>query len=66
MHNALSLNGAITNESQNAELVVLNMPLPPSNYDPGKNSEKNSKKFSKISSSRGVIHGVFGGADGWN
>ena len=48
MHNALSLNGAITNESQNAELVVLNMPLPPSNYDPGKNSEKNSKKIQKI------------------
>ena len=36
MHNALSLNGAITNESQNAELVVLNMPLPPSSSDPGK------------------------------
>ena len=35
MHNALSLNGAITNESQNAELVVLNMPLPPSSSDPG-------------------------------
>lgn len=33
MHNALSLNGAITNESQNAELVVVNMPLPPSSYD---------------------------------
>ena len=35
MHNALSLNGAITNESQNAELVVVNMPLPPSSYDQG-------------------------------
>jgi Ca2+-dependent lipid-binding protein len=33
MHNALSLNGAITNESENAELVVVNMPLPPSSYD---------------------------------
>ena len=35
MHNALSLNGAITNESQNAELVVVNMPLPLSSYDQG-------------------------------
>ena len=35
MHNALSLNGAITNESENAELVVVNMPLPPSSYDTG-------------------------------